>query len=57
MKYRYEFEADDFTKGSCLYCPLSHWGYDNKKHFSEMCVLGSSKEDCPLEEVEDDRNI
>lgn len=52
MRYKYEFEADDFTRGNCLYCPLSHWGYDDKKHFGEMCVLSSSKEDCPLEEVE-----
>ena len=52
MKYRYEFELQDFEKGDCYECPLSYTEYDDRyEEWNDHCVLGCHYEECPLEEV------
>ena len=52
MKYRYEFELKDFTKGNCNECALSHQVYyDQYEEWRDECVLGCSYDECPLVEV------
>ena len=54
MKYRYEFDLDNFEKGFCPNCPLTYDIADSFDDYAPICVLGCSWENCPLEEVEDD---
>lgn len=58
-KFKYEFEIDDdFEVGCCFDCPLHEWvDYDDGDGYSETylrCVINSSFESCPLQEVESD---
>ena len=46
MKYRLEFDFDNFEKGDCSGCPLATF---NAGYY--LCVLGYAFMDCPLEEV------
>ena len=49
MKYKFQFEDDNFHVGECYFCPLGYLD-DN---FDTHCVLLCSAVDCPLEEVDD----
>lgn len=56
--FKYEFEVDnDFEVGCCFDCPLHEWvDYDDGDGYSETdlrCTIGSSFENCPLEEVKE----
>ena len=53
MKYKYEFEADDFIKGFCRGCPLGYVTSDAHGYHIVECVLGYLAIDCPLEEVDE----
>ena len=48
MKYRYEFDFDNFEKGFCADCPLAHFN-----GYYYICVLGCDYKNCPLEEVKE----
>ena len=54
MRYKYEFELNNFTIGNCPQCPLTYIDTDFYGDYTERCGLGSDGMDCPLEEVEDD---
>ena len=50
MKYKYEFETEDFEKGDCYSCPLAYieWASGD---FDPHCPLHARWDECPLEEV------
>lgn len=50
MKYKYEFEMDNFEKGDCSRCPFSYVNYDDPA-WDYNCVLFARYDECPLEEV------
>ena len=51
--YRIEFDSD-FDKGRCIECPLSHYVRDPIAEVKRLvCVLGYFRDECPLEEVDD----
>lgn len=51
MKYKYEFEADEyFEKGICYDCPLSYFDYGDDEYIPR-CALHAHYSECPLEEV------
>lgn len=49
MRYKYEFEADQFEIGNCNECPLGCSDDD----YNYYCSLGYPFDECPLEEVDD----
>jgi len=54
MKYRYEFEGDEYiVKGFCSDCPLSYVDYDGYGGHEICCVLHARYDECPLVEVTD----
>ena len=57
MKYKYEFEFEDFEKGDCYGCPLSYQMYnDQYEEWNDVCVFGCGYDECPLEEVVEVQN-
>lgn len=50
MKYKYEFELEDFEKGHCYTCPFSY-DEDTPDGYDVCCVLMCRYDNCPLEEV------
>ena len=55
MKYKYEFEVEkEFEKGLCHRCPLSY-DVDSDYGYDTCCVLLADYDECPLEEVKDER--
>ena len=53
MRYKYEFDLDNFEKGFCPNCPLTYDIADSFDDYAPICVLGCSWENCPLEEVKE----
>ena len=54
MKFKYVFEApDDFEPGCCANCPLSIIDWGNDQDLS--CSLNCDYEECPLEQVKENR--
>lgn len=55
MKYRFEFELDNFNLGDCYNCPICKrietYDEDDGYDFYEVCPLDDDSENCPLIEV------
>ena len=57
-KYRLEFNDGTWFKiGQCHDCVLSHNAYNPfYKSTRRVCVMGYDPDECPLEEVDDERD-
>ncbi len=57
MKYKYEFESNDFKRGDCNECPISYSAYnDQQEEWEHLCPVGSPQS-CPLEEVKEELTL